>query len=440
MVEKLIRFLTRDIWHMSMSNLSKTNASLIHYLRIITLSIRGYIEDRVGLRASALTFFTLLSVVPVLAMAFGIAKGFGMKQILQTQLKESLEGHEEVLNYMISFADSMLENTQGGWMAGIGIIILLWSVIKVLWNIEISFNHIWQVTKERTPIRKLSDYLSIIIIGPIFIILSGSMNIYISTQLSKLTQEVSLLERIGPLIFYAFRLTPFIMTWTLLTLLYMVMPNTNVRFKSALVAGIFAGTILQVVQWAYIHFQVGVSQYNAIYGSFAAFPLFLIFLQTAWLIVLLGAEISFAHQNVSQFEFEEDIIKLSLHDKQLASLTIMHGIVKAFEKGEQTTSIHNLAVMYKAPVRLISHLIKDLHEANLIEEVTDDKNSFYVPATDIHKINIEFVLNALNNFGSGTIRIEDEEPLSSMNRLLDNIGAEIKSSKSNVLLMDIPGK
>ena len=437
MLEKIIQFLTRDIWHMSMNNLSKSKASLIYYLRIITLSIRGYVEDRVGLRASALTFFTLLSVVPVLAMAFGIAKGFGMKQILQEQLKESLEGHEEVLNYMISFADSMLENTRGGWMAGVGIIILLWSVIKVLWNIEISFNHIWQVTKERTPIRKLSDYLSIIIIGPIFIILSGSMNIYISTELSRLTNEISLLEKIGPFIFYALRLSPFIMTWILLTLLYMVMPNTNVRFKSALVAGVIAGTILQGVQWAYIYFQVGVSQYNAIYGSFAAFPLFLIFLQTAWLIVLLGAEISFAHQNVSQFEFEEDIMKLSIRDRQLASITVMHAIVKAFERGEQNTGILELAMAYKAPSRLISHLVNDLEEVNLIKEVDGPNGTFYMPAIDIHKIDIAYVLDKLNDHGAGLIRMDESTPLSKLAKVMEKLTQELRTSHTNVLLMNI---
>jgi membrane protein len=370
-------------------------------------------------------------------MAFGIAKGFGMKQILQEQLKESLEGHEEVLNYMISFADSMLENTRGGWMAGIGIIILLWSVIKVLWNIEISFNHIWQVSKERTPVRKLSDYLSIIIIGPIFIILSGSMNIYISTQLSKLTNEISLLEKIGPLIFYSLRLSPFVMTWLLLTLLYLVMPNTNVRFKSAFLAGVIAGTILQVVQWGYIHFQVGVSQYNAIYGSFAAFPLFLIFLQTAWVIVLLGAEISFAHQNVSHYEYEEDILKLSIHDRQLASLTVMHAIVKAFEKGEHNTSIHELANDYKAPVRLISHLINDLEVADLIKEVDGPNKTFYMPAVDIHKIDIAYVLDKLNGYGSGLIRMDMNTPLKSLSDVTKKLTLELGSSRNNVLLMNI---
>ncbi|MFC2123610.1 YihY/virulence factor BrkB family protein [Bacteroidota bacterium] len=434
---KIQHYFSHDLWHTSMEDMPKRKAGLVHSLRILALSIRGYLEDKAGLRASALTFFTLLSIVPVLAMVFGIAKGFGMKQVLQNQLQGSLEGHEEVFNYIVTFADSMLENTRGGWMAGIGIVILLWSVFKILWNIEVSFNHIWQIKKQRTIVRKLSDYLSIIIIAPLFIMLSGSTNIFITTQLSRLTHEMNLLESLGPVILFLLKFSPYVMIWLLLTLLYMVMPNTNVKFKSALIAGVVAGTVFQLVQEAYIYFQVGVSSYNAIYGSFAAFPLFIVFLQIGWMIVLFGAEISFAHQNVYQYEFEEDIKTISFYDRKLACLTVMHSIVKAFEKGDNPLSAKDIAVQYKSPIKLIQQIIDDLVGSKLIVETQEGDDKAFVPATDINKIDINFVVSALNDRGGGDIRIKKSEPLASFNRKLETLRKERKLSKANVMVKDI---
>ncbi len=434
---KIQRFFEYDIWHISRQNLSKRKSKLVFYLRVLVLSIRGYLEDRVGIRASALTFFTLLSVIPTLAMGFGIAQGFGVKKILQNQLKDSLEGHEEVFNYIISFADSMLENTRGGWLAGIGIVLLLWSVIKVIWNIENSFNHIWQVKKPRKFIRKLSDYLSLIVLAPIMLVLSGSISIFISTQLKKISGENLVFDSIGPAIVFLINLSPFILIWILLTLLYMVMPNTNVRFKSAFIAAVIAGSVFQLVQWGYIHFQVGVSQYNAIYGSFAAFPLFLIFLQIAWLIVLFGAEISYAHQNVSSYEYEKDIKNLSSYNTRLACLSVLQAIVIAFEKGEKAKSVTCIVAQFGAPIKLVKQVVDELVESGLIAASEIDNQVVYLPSYDIHKMDLSYTLTKLSDFGSGAIPFEKNEPAKRFNKKLQLLRKELKSSKQNILIKDI---
>lgn len=434
---KIQRFFEYDIWHVSRQNLSKQKSKLIFYLRVLVLSIRGYVEDRVGIRASALTFFTLLSVVPALAMGFGIAQGFGVKVILQNQLKDSLEDHEEVFNYILNFANSMLDNTKGGWLAGIGIVVLLWSVIKVIWNIESSFNHIWQVKKPRKFIRKLSDYLSLIVVAPIMMVLSGSISIYISTQLKRLSSESHLVESIGPAIIFLLNLSPFILIWTLLTLLYMVMPNTNVRFKSAFIAAIIAGSVFQLVQWGYIHFQIGVSQYNAVYGSFAAFPLFLIFLQIAWLIVLFGAEISYSHQNVGNYEYEKDIKNLSSYNIRLACLAVLHSIVKAFEKGEKAKSVSCIVENFGAPLKLVKQVTEKLIASGLIAETEIDNQIVYLPSSDIHKMDLSYVLTKLSDFGSGNIPFDKNEPIGNFNKKLQQLRKELKASKQNVLIKDV---
>lgn len=434
---KVERFFNYGIWHVSKRDLSKSRASLIFYLRVLVLSIRGYIEDRVVIRASALTFFSLLSVVPTLALGFGIASGFGVKKVLQDRLKDNLEGHEEVFSWVVTFADSMLQNTKGGWIAGIGIILLLWSVIKVLWNIESSFNHIWHVKKQRNFIRKVSDYISLIVVAPIMIILSGSMSIFITTRLANLSSEGHILETISPFIVVLLNLSPFVIIWILLTLLYMVMPNTTVKFKSALISAILAGSAFQLIQWGYIHFQVGVSQYNTIYGSFAAFPMFLVFLQTSWLIVLFGAEISYAHQNVTSYEYEKDIKNLSNYDIRLACLTVLHSIIKTFEKGETPKTVNCFVEEFGAPLRLIINAVEMLTKSGLVAETEIENQMAYLPSSDIHKIDLSYAITKLSDSGSADIRFVKNDSMVGLNKKIQLLRKEMKSSKQNILIKDI---
>ncbi|MCK5180552.1 MAG: YihY/virulence factor BrkB family protein, partial [Candidatus Omnitrophica bacterium] len=281
-ISRFIQFLKTDIWRIRASTLSGQKSFWIRQLRIILLAIRGFAEDKCQMRASSLTFFSLLSVVPVVAMAFGIAKGFGFEEMLEKKLMTQLQGQEEVAVKIISFAQSFLENTQGGVIAGVGIAILFWTIIKVLGNIENSFNDIWGIKKSRTFGRKFSDYLSIMLVCPILFIMSSSVTVLITSQVTLVVEKLAFLGPIGTLIITSMRILPYAVIWVMFTFIYIFMPNTKVNFRSGLMAGIIAGTIYQIVQWAYIAFQVGVSKYGAIYGSFAALPLFLVWLQISW--------------------------------------------------------------------------------------------------------------------------------------------------------------
>ena len=195
LIQEVKRFLNSTLWTIALSNRSGRQRFWIKLLRVIVLAVRGFREDKVSLRASALTVFSLLAVVPVVALAFGIAKGFGLKGYLEDQIKNyftglDMVGQEEILEQIISFANSFLDNTSGGIIAGIGLIILLWSVLKVFSNIESSFNAIWQIRKSRTWFRKFSDYLSLMLIAPVVIIVSSSATVFITTQLEQIITEI----------------------------------------------------------------------------------------------------------------------------------------------------------------------------------------------------------------------------------------------------------
>jgi membrane protein len=257
-INDAIRFLKSDIWRISLDEVTPVRAFFLRQLQIMIVAVRGMHDDKLFLQASALTFYTLLSLVPVIAMAFGIATGFGLEKYLEAELARAFAGREEIFEAVLGFARSLLEATRGGLMAGIGLIILFYTVMRVLSYIEDSFNDIWQVKQPRSVARKFTDYFSMMLIGPIFIILSNLFTVFFTTQIDKITENITLLGYISPLIMFFVQLIPFLLIWFVFTILYMVMPNTRVNFSSALVAGIIAGTLFQFVQWGYIHFQVGV--------------------------------------------------------------------------------------------------------------------------------------------------------------------------------------
>ncbi len=435
----LVHFITVDIWRVPLEELPKRKSFLYKQLRILILAYRGFKEDRVQLRASALTYYTMLSIVPVLALIFGIARGFGIETLIQEELMKSFEGQREVLKWLLNFADKMLEMTSGGWIAGIGLLILFWSVIQVLGNIEGAFNQIWQIGKSRSYLRKLSDYFAILLFAPLLMILSGSFTVVITARLSEIAEGNSILGYIGPALITLMRLAPYVMMWLLFTLLYLVMPNTKVKFGAALLAGIVAGTLFQVIQWGYVTFQVGVSRYNAIYGSFAALPLFMIWVHLSWLIVLFGAELSFAYQNVRQYEFEADTETISLTLYRKVLLLVMTIIVKRFANGDPPMTYETLCEELKLPVRLVRRILNELLETGLlVETFTDDpRERGYLPAMDIHRITVYLVLSRWQDRGSHHIRIPDAEEYHAVERSLEEMEDAVRATAGNRLLLDL---
>lgn len=411
-IKAVQNFIILDIWKTNLTDIHFYKKVLIKLIRTFTLAFRGFKEDKVNLRASALTYYSILSVVPVMAMAFGVAKGFGFEEKMKLLLQENLKGQEEVANFLIDFSGNMLNSVKGGWIFGIGLVFLLWTVMQVLGNIENAFNSIWQVKRSRVFFRKFSDYFSIMLVAPILILVSSSAQVMVIEMVDKITHEIAFLGYIGPAIYSLIKLIPYVLIWLLFTFIYMVMPNTKVKFGSALIAGIVAGTTFQILQFFYIHFQIGVSKYNAIYGSFAALPLFLVWLNWSWLIVLFGAEISFSAQNHHQYEFERDIKSLSLRSKRLISLYILQHIIGDFNSGNLPQTAQNISIALKLPVRLVRHLLYEMVESHIVAETPskDIKEPAFLPAKNIQTLSLHYVSEKLNAAGSEFSFLDKEVP------------------------------
>jgi membrane protein len=434
-----IKRLNDVIWHTPLSEISKGKTLLVRQLRIIVLAARGFSNDKVQLRASALTFYSLLSVIPVVAIAFAIAKGFGLDQNLGQLITDKFQTNQELMKEILKIATTAIDETRGGYMAGIGVIILFWSVMSLLEHIESSFNHIWQIRSSRPWYRKFTDYLTIMLIAPVFIILSSSITVFISTELADYISQAPILKFFKPVISFLIKFTPYFLSWITLSVLYIIMPNAKVKFVPALISGIIAGTIMQFTFWLYIDLQFGISKLSAIYGSFAAVPLFIIFLQTTWIVVLLGAELSFANQNVSRYEFESEALNISNYQKRALVLMIMHMIIRNFSIGEKPISAEYIAITLKIPVRLARDILQDLNNVNLVSIIHehDQKEQLYQPALDINRLTVSYVFKRLDKEGVGQIMVIKNKDYDKVISMLEKFDRLIAKSDANILIKDL---
>lgn len=438
-ISKAIEFLETGIWKTHTGEHSRFKAFLIKYLKIFLLALRGFKDERGQLRASALTFYSLLSVVPVLALAFAIAKGFGFERLLRQELIERLPKQEAILQQVLEFVNSLLASTRGGLLAGIGIIALFWAVIKLLGHIERSFNDIWKIKKERSYGRKFSDYLSLMLLAPVLFILASSATVFIATQVKEITEQIALLGYVSSVIFFFLGLLPYVLIWILFSFVYIFMPNTKVQWKSGILAGIIAGSLYQITQWLYIQFQIGVAKYNAIYGSFAALPLFFIWMQLSWLIVLLGALIAFAHQNIESYEYDQEYLQVSPGFKRLLSLQAAQFVIKKFIQGEAAPTAEHISRTLKIPIRLVRQLVEELVECGIFSETipkNDDEISFQ-PARDTGVMTLSYVIDALEQRGNDELSIPQTDELKAISTSLHSFRNLIQKSPANRLLKEI---
>jgi membrane protein len=438
MLEKIRQFIEIELWNIDLSEKGKFQGFFIRQLRIIVIAGKGFLQNNIQEKASALTYYTLLSIVPTIALIFGVAKGFGFEEKLKTDILSNADSNKEVWENVVVFAESMLDNTRGGLIAGIGIVVLLWSVMKLLNSIEEAFNNIWEIRQGRSLTRKLADYMAIMIFAPVLLILSSSVTVFIRSQVDTLTEQFALIGFFGPLLHFLFTLSPYILMWASFTLLYTIMPNTRVKVGSAFIAGVLAGSSFQFFEWLYISLQFGVSKYNAIYGSFAALPLFLIWLQTSWLIVLVGAELSFANQNVDNYQFESSSEEMSVTTVKIITVLVIKRIIQQFLSGGTPLSSDELSKETEIPVRLVRQALFRLTQAGLIAETPtdDDKTMAYLPLRDINTIRIADINQSIED--RGTKFVTENKAL--LNPVLEKLNAMrnlVLESKHNVLIRDL---
>ena len=399
-------FLSQDVWSKELGALPTLRALFYKSARIVYLTGRGFDQDRCLMRAAALTFITGLSIVPLLAFAFAVAKGLGaydtllgdvINPFLDRVLGGGAEGTEAGIEVRAALDEvlGVVQKTNVGSLGAFGLIILVYTIVKLLGSIEQALNEIWGVHKPRTLVRKVADYLSIVVIVPILLTTSAAVTAAIHSE--RVTELLSTELGLGAVAALYARFSSLVAVWVGFTFVYLFMPNTRVRVTSALLGGLAGGLLWQLAQVLHVKFQVGVANYNAIYSTFAALPIFMFWLYLSWVTVLLGAEVACAHQSEPTFR---QAARAKAHDLPVLQVLALRALTRvgvSFLQGERPSRLPDLADALSVPERSLDEAFAKLRDAGIVVLAEDqaDFESSVLPARDLDHITIQEVLDAL---------------------------------------------
>ena len=369
-------------------------------IRTIVLVARGFTSKNLNDKAKALTYSLIFAIVPILAMIVAIAQGFGVADVIENQLNKSFLGETNLVPTIMEMVQRYLDTAQGGVFIGIGILILLWAIYSFFQSVETAFNKIWNVHKSRSILRQVTTYVTIVVLIPVIVVCSAGITIFLNTTIES-TLHVEALHHF----FHTsgVKFLQFAMCWLLFTVMYIGIPNTKVRFLSALIPGVIMGTLFQLLQMLSVYLIAFLSRTSIVYGAFATIPILMTWLQYTSLLILIGAEMSYAIQNNEEFEYEQDLNRMSRRYKDFVMLYLLSVIIKRFEADEAPLTAHELAIRDHLPIRLVNQLVGRMVETGILREVytdEEDDEKRYQPALDTHKISVGMVIGRIETQGN----------------------------------------
>ena len=435
--KRLYQFLKVDIWQVQREDISPVRYLFYEVIKKVLLAVEYFTTKRMVDSAAALTYSTLLAIVPIMAVVFAIARGFGYNKYIETWFREALSSQPQVAEAIIGFVNSYLVHTKSGIFLGIGLLFMLWTVIMLISNIEKAFNDIWQVSTPRSIFRTITDYMAMFLLAPIIIVVTSGISIMMATFANGIGETLI----VGPTLRFFLRLLPYIIMSGVFIALYVFMPNTKVNIKSAIIPGILAGVAMQGLQLVYIHSQIWVTGYNAIYGSFAALPLFMLWVQISWTICLFGAELAYTNQNLEKFAFRASTDDLSHRYRLLLSAYLMTLICRRFEEGKKPYTALELKLETNIPIRITHDLLENLTRVHLLSEMTNDEKgteAVYQPAESTARLSVGMMIDRLEADGKWKLMpdlqlFKSEELMKAIRQRKDYL-----QKQRDILFKDIP--
>jgi len=405
-LKSLKQFFTHDIWVLDFSKVSRARALFYQQILIFYLVGRAFIHDRLLIRASALVYATLLSIVPLLAVMFSLLKGFGFHNKLEPALYQILEplgqqAQQAIVPTIVDFVD----NVKVGALGTVGFLLLFLSVLSIVNNIERAFNDVWKIRKVRSIHRRFTDYISVLMVGPLLIFMF--IGVTASLQSFVIVQAISKIPGI-PFIFN--KTLPIIITLIFFYFVLTYVPNTKVKFKPAFLGAAISAILWVVGNYLFAHFMVTSYQYGskaAIYAGFATFPLFLVWMFISWAIMLLGVEISYVYQNFDQISWEIRDTNYSHTVKNAMALKILVFTGQKFYHGDQAPSASEISETFNCPQPLMQDMLSLLVDQGLLN-IIDREPLGYAPAKSLEKITVNEVFTKVQT--SGINIIQEKEP------------------------------
>jgi membrane protein len=375
-------------------------------LKIAVMVWQDFFDNLVKLQAMALAFKTLLSLAPLLAVLFSILKAFGVHNRMEPAVTEALaplgEKGREITAYLIGFVDKM----SAGALGAVGLVTLFITVLSLMDTIEEAFNRIWRVRASRPLARKFSDYLSAILVGPVLVF--AAVTITATLQSSDVVRALLSLDALGKGILLLMRLLPYLTLWGAFTFVYVFIPNTRVRLRSAVVGGLIAAILWQTVGWGFASFVASSTQYYAIYSSFAILLLFLLWMHIGWVIVLLGAQVAYAHQHLHFFQGDRRLLAQSPAGREKLALHTLHLVGRNFFYGLDPMTVTDLAAHLQIPAGIVKEFLDIFAESRLVLAVNDGET--YVLGRDPETVAIKDILDCVKNSGKKAKVPEDRSP------------------------------
>lgn len=432
------QFITHDIWSITNEDVRGIRLWLINACKAACLSIRFFTAHRTMERASALTYYTMLALVPCIALLLGLGRGFGLQDIVSYTLHQNLQGQEAIIDYISTFANAYLVQAKSSVIVGVGIVMLFYVVYSLINNVENVLNEIWQQKQGRTHLRKVTDYISIIVLLPIFLVIITGAQIFLQTYIK--TDLIHYSHELSQSLLSMLRWIPYVMTILMLTFIYIVIPNCKVKFRNAFAAALIAGTAFSIFQYFYISGQIWVSKYNAIYGSFAALPLFLLWIQTTWIICLYGAELSYATQNIQNYDFVNEASRLSRLDRDFLLMLVAAHVYRRFSLHLEAPTTQMIGQELRLPARLTGELVRQLADLGVIrEEVPADNhlpNSWSI-GYESDTFSVASLLDLLHTSGANLLKENHSQAFRQEWQLFQSIHQTAISRGEVLLLRDI---
>ncbi len=406
----------------------------IGIIKTLNLSARSFMDRGLQNRSMSLTYSTVLAIVPALALLFAIGRGFGFQKLLEGQLYSFLPSQHRALETALGFVDKYLSQSSQGVFVGIGIVMLLWTLISLLSSIEDAFNFVWDIKRSRSIYQKVTDYIAICLIIPVLMVCSAGVSIFVNTVL----QNDMRLAFLSPLINIGLELAPLFLSWLAFSLSYFLIPNTKVNFKYAAISGAVSAILVTIVQLLFVNGQIYVSKYNAIYGSFSFLPLLLIWVQLSWMILLAGCVLTYSLQNVFSLNFLGDVDNVAPNYTRKVSVVVAAAIVRNYMAGKEPLTRTQLAMDYDVPTRIVSRISHRLKEAGLIYYVMLSKDSIgLAPAISLDNMSIGELFRRLDNLGDSEFIPRFSEIYSDTLKKVDSLIADSYCKEDDYLLKDM---
>ena len=426
----LWKYCSHGVWADTRTNL------FVRIIKTVNLSVSSFLNTDLQSRAAALTYRTVLAIVPALAMVFAIARGFGFQNLLQSRLFGYFPQQSELLKTAFSFVDSYLSQASEGLFVGIGIVFLMWTLISLLGGVEDSFNVVWGIKKSRSIWRKMTDYTAIFLILPVLFICSTGLSIFMSETL----QNAITFRFLSPIFPVLLDIASVVLTWLFFAGMYMLIPNTKVKFSNAMVAGFVSGTAFLVVQWLFVSGQLYVSKYNAIYGSFSFLPLMLLWLYFVWIICLSGAVLCYSSQNIFRFSYFNDIKDISPAYRRKMTVALMGVVARQMYEQRRALTQEDLSQKYGIPIRLVTEIVNELVEAGLVSRVLLDEKREILglqPAVDVHQLTLGMMIRRLDQYGASGFVDEFDNRFPDVFKVEEGVTEQMCRTADEVKLIDL---